>query len=234
MKFKKVVSSILVISVLLPTLGSSHDFGVKGELYPIIERDIRVMMVEQAMGQDWDAANDELTGSGKSYSKRLVKRYMESPEKDTQVWIDPSIELTSDIQAPVKQSDGTYEWQILYPKGTKVNPLNTAPPLTTFVFFDGENSKQLDLVKKLIAEDYLKFVPIEAGAGNLEKDIKELGRPVYYANDAMISKFSITTLPSLLYAGKDDKKEFLGLSSFASPFEVNHVLSTWRKLSYTN
>lgn len=225
--------SAVICGLMVSSFCYSKDFGVQGEAYTIVEKDIRATMMEQALDADWSAANSELNESAKSYSKRLPKRYLPISNKELVEWIDPSIELTSDIQAPIKQPDGTYEWGMLYEKGTKVNPLDTYSPVTTYLFFDGAEETQLKLVKELLKQEPLKFVPVEAGAGDLSEDFKALDRPVYYGNEVIISKFEIKYLPALVFAGGGSRKQYIGKLSPSIPFSSPAILNKWKELSYT-
>lgn len=224
---------ILLVGVLgtLPLHAVSKDFGVQGSTYKIVEKDVRELMVESAIDTDWSKAQEELKDSAKNYTANLTKRYLETAESTSVLWIDPSIELSSDIQAPVEQADGSIQWEVLYAKGTRVNPLEKFTPPTTMVFFNGADESQVKWVKGLLEADSYKFVPVEAGSGNVGDDSKALGRPVFYASDAMLSRFQISKVPSMLFAGNEAHKLELGLLMIAPPFDSNLTLKEWTKLS---
>lgn len=212
----------------------AKDFGVQGNIWPIVETDIRQLIVESAGQVDWSKAQDEIKDSAKTYLSRLPKRQLPVADRTATVWFDPSIVLTSDIQAPVKQADGSYAWQVLFPKGTSVNPLAQYRPVTAMFFFDGAQEDQVELVRAVLAKEPNRIVPIEAGAGDLKQTNQRLKRSVFYANDAMLNRFQVKNLPSLVFAGEGAHQLHLGITSFALPFNAEQVLSAWPALRPVN
>lgn len=208
----------------------ARDLGVQGNVWPIVERDMRQMLLESAMSTDWSGAQESLKESARTYVDRLPKRQLPTPEQTQTRWIDPSIVISSDIQAPVEQPDGDYQWQVIIPAGTKVNPLVTHRPVTAMLFFDGADPAQVDLVEQTLKAEPWRVVPVEAGAGNVRASFERFNRPVFHANDALVSRFQISQLPSILYPGTGEQRLLLGLTSFSPPFNVAQVLQAWPEL----
>lgn len=192
------------------------------------------MMVEDATKTDWTKAQEAVKDSAKNYIENLPKRQLYSPGKVQTEWIDPSVVLSSDIQAPVKRQDGTYAWKVIAAKGDVVNPLEKFRPVTAFLLFDGSDEAQLKLVKDVLVLEELRVIPVEAGAGNINNSVKELHRPVFYANDGMMSRFQVRYLPSLVYPGYGRHELFLGNTSFSLPYNANEVLEAWPSLNLSS
>lgn len=223
--------TILALGLLsLAATASAKDYGVQGNVWEIIEPDIRQQIVESAAQADWSKAQDDLKESANTYLSRLPKRQLPVAERTQTVWLDPSIILTSDIQAPAKQPDGTYAWQVLHAKGTRVNPLEQYRPVTAMLFFDGSQPEQLELVRAVLAQEPNRIVPVEAGAGDLKGINQSLQRSVFYANDAMVNRFQVSYLPSLVYPGEGEHRLHLGITSFGLPFQAAQVLTSWPAL----
>jgi conjugal transfer pilus assembly protein TraW len=161
----------------------------------------------------------------------LPKRRMAPVEATRTDWLDPSIELTSDIQVPVKGADGSFAWQVLAARGTRVNPLAQLRPVTAMLFFDGADPAQLAAVEAVLKAEPMRVVPVEAGRGSLRESNERLARPVFHANDAMMGRFQIRHLPALVYPGMADRALFLGITSFAAPFSPREILSAWPELT---
>lgn len=223
--------ALLTPLIFCAALAHSKDHGVQGIVWPIIEVDVRQLLLESASKADWAKVQTEIKTSASRYFDTLPKRQMPVVQKTQTAWIDPSIVLSSDIQAPVQQPDGKITWQILYPKGTKANPLAANRPVTAMLFFDGSQPEQVELVRSVLALEPNRIVPVEAGAGEIKVTNQTLKRPVFFANDAMIARFQVRYLPSLLYAGADDHSLFLGLTSFALPFKPTEVIASWSDLA---
>lgn len=226
----------LTLLVLLCTscLANAKDLGVQGNLWPITEVDIRQLLLESASRTDWDAVNKLAVDSAKNYLGNLPKRTLTEPPETSVTYFDPSLVLTSDIQAPVKQADGKIEWQLLAAKGSKVNPLDTYRPATAFFLFDGSKQEQLDLLKDVLAAGNDRIVPVEAGAG----DLKELGdtfkRPIFHANDAFINRFQVRYLPTLVFPGEGTNSRSIGVAAFAQPFSAPAVIASWGAVAPVN
>ncbi|MDO8417779.1 MAG: hypothetical protein Q7S87_16385 [Agitococcus sp.] len=188
------------------------------------------MLVASAAKVDWSKVQGDIKESSKHYLTNLPKRHLPVVDRSQTVWLDPSITLSSDIQAPVQQGDGGYRWQMLYPKGTLVNPLVTSRPVTAMLFFDGADPAQVAFVQDMLEKEPLRIVPVEAGAGNVQDTHALLRRPVFYANDAMINRFQLRYLPSLVYTGEGAHRLELGISSFSLPFNTSTALTAWKQV----
>ncbi len=210
----------------------AKDLGVQGNTWPIVEQDIRQLMVEQAAKTDWSEAQEGVKRAAESYLDRLPKRRLPLVDKTQTSWMDPSIELSSDIQAPVKQPDGTIVWQVLAAKGTRVNPLHQTRPVTAMFLFDGSDEAQLRLAQRLIAREPNRLVFVEAGEGSLKQSSEALSRAVFHASDAMLARFQVKYLPTLIYPGTGSNADYIGVTSYAAPYTENEVLMSWPDLGF--
>lgn len=210
----------------------SKDLGVQGNVWPIIEVDIRQLMLEDAAKANWSKVQEEVQDKAKSYLDRLPKRHLPNVDVTKTEWFDPSIELQSDIQAPVRLQDGSFAWQVLARKGTRVNPLHKIRPTQALFFYDGGSDEQLKLVKKLAVKEPERLMFIEAGTGSVKDVSESLNLPIYHANDAMLQRFQVVYLPSMVYPGAGEKGDYLGVTAFAFPYNLEEVLLTWEDFNY--
>lgn len=185
------------------------DLGVKGEAYPITEIDIRQQIMEDMKKVNFGEIQDNIKKGAQSYLSSLPKRNYLTPDETFITWMDPSTELAEDINGPVQQPDGTYQWGVLFPKGTKVNPLEQVRPVDVLVFFDGADEAQVSLVEKLHKHAPISFTLIEAGKGDLPTSNKRFKQGIFHAPDIMLEKFKVQYLPTLVYAGEGDKSLYL-------------------------
>lgn len=217
--------SPLFLTLAISASAHAVDLGVQGTAYPIVEQDIRIMMMESAHRANWDEAQNALKESAKNYTQSLPKRQFTSTDKTYIAWQDPSVELTEDVQAPVQQPDGSYQWGILFPKGTRVNPLDTLRPSEALVFFNGNDENQLNYVKKLSSGNPLRFTLIEAGEGDIGKTNKFIGRGVFHAPDALLQKFGVQYLPAIVYAGEGPHAKEMATLFLAAPYKVEETIA---------
>lgn len=229
-KSKKVLKGGLLALALLSSGGvSAHDLGVQGKVWEITEIDIRQLVMESAVRANFSQFNKQREESAKNFLDNLPKRTMGVVEKTETRWIDPSIEIASDIQGagenPLTKS---LEWSTMVKRGTRVNPLSVYRPVKAMLFFDGTSESQLEFVTKILKEDqHGRVTLVEASGANVGKLSKKFGRPVFYANEQMIQRFSINVAPSLLYAGSGDHEGLLGFTMFASPYQMSALKAAW-------
>lgn len=224
--------SLLSLALLASCAFAAHakDYGVQGNVWPVTEVDVRQLLVESASRVDWSGPQAELKAAAENYLDRLPKRNLPVSDKTVTQWFDPSVVLSSDIQMPVKQSDGTYQWRLMYPKGTKVNPLEKYRPVTAMLFVDSADEEQRRLVDSVLALEPNRIVIVESGQGSVKEMNDALKRPIFHAPDAMLSRFQVRNTPTLVYAGEGDQRLYLGITSFARPFDASQVVYTWPAL----
>lgn len=211
---------------LLSLSAQALDLGTQGATYPIIEPDIRQTLVEAAASADIQKFNDEREASARSFARTRPSFGLLPAAKTETLWIDPSITVQEDIQAPVKQVDGSWKWQVLYPKGFRQNPLSVNRPLTAMIFFDPADPEQMALVAQLLRLDNKQFVPISVGAGDLNEITRQFRRPVFYASSPMLARFNVTHSPSLVFVQRSASSpggDRVGVLSFARPFDWRAV-----------
>jgi conjugal transfer pilus assembly protein TraW len=218
-----------MIGCVLFAMGSiahATDLGVQGTTYLVAEIDLRQLIMESATRADVSAIQKKLKESAATFFDRLPAYGLPHATETATHWVDPSIVLTTDIRAPIKAQDGSYSWQVMYPKGTRVNPLETITPPDRMLFFDGTDSDQVDFVKKVLAAHPLDIMPVEV-AGNPKTLSDSISRPVYYATTEMLSRFGILETPSLLGVGKGVHAYNLAVTAFAPAYTVPMVGTAW-------
>jgi conjugal transfer pilus assembly protein TraW len=219
----------IAAAAALAAVGQAYakDYGVLGPLYPIIEVDIRRLVMESAARVDWNSVQQQAKDGARRFLDTLPQRQLPSPARTHTRWLDPSIVITSDIQAPVRQADGSFRWEVIVARGTRFNPLSQVRPHTAMFFYDGANPDQLALLKALLAAQPLVVVPVEAGAGSVRQTSEATARPIFHASDALLSRFQVQELPSLVYPGDGARQMYLGVTAFAPPFDPAAVLRVW-------
>lgn len=210
----------------LPFLAQALDLGTQGTTYEIIEPDIRQTLIAAAAAADVKKFNDEREASARKFASTRPSFGLVPAGKTETLWIDPSITVQEDIQAPVKQADGSWKWQVLYPKGFRQNPLSVNRPLTAMVFFDPADPEQMTLVARLLRLDSKQFVPISVGTGDLNELSRQFRRPVFYASAPVLARFNVTHSPSMVFAQRSPAApggDRIGVLSFAKPFDWRAV-----------
>jgi hypothetical protein len=208
---------------------SAVDLGVQGKVWEITEIDIRQLVMESATRANFGQYNEQREDSARKFLDNLPKRTTGRADQTETRWIDPSMEIASDIQgAGENPLSKALEWSTMFKKGTRVNPLLVYRPATAMLFFDGSSKEQVEFVENVLRQDqHGRVTLVEASGANVGTLTKTMGRPVFYANEQMIQRFSINITPALLYPGKDEREGLLGLTMFASPYQVSALKAAW-------
>lgn len=223
------MQKLILVAALLAAVSSAQatDLGVQGKTWPIIEVDFRQLMLESAARADLRAAQNEVKASVNTFFESTPQRYLPSIDKTTTRYIDPSITLASDIMAPLPDDGGDYQWRPLARKGARLNPLVKYRPLTAMLFFDGRDEAQLKFVREVLKANPMRVVPVETAGANVKTLSKSFRRPIFYANDAMMARFNVEHLPSLLYPGNREYALYLGMTAFAAPYKQAELEAVW-------
>jgi conjugal transfer pilus assembly protein TraW len=177
------------------------DLGTIGPVYPIKERDLLVVMQDKMraleksgeLGQIQERYKREVIGSVES--PRPVAGIQPTATART-FYIDPSHVL----ERHVLDDKG----RILYPAGTRVNPLDYAPMTKLLLFFDARDKAQIAFAKRFIAETKQQVKPILV-AGEPMKLMREWKQQVYYDQGGTLSRrFMLQQTPAIV--SQEDKR----------------------------
>lgn len=223
----------IAASLALGAAGISlaRDLGVQGRVWQIIEIDIRDLMIQSASKADPDKLRDELKQSAERYLENLPKRTLQSASRTATRWIDPSFTLNSDIQAPIQDANGEWQWSILHKKGTRFNPLTLQKPRNAMFYFSATSAEEAAFALALSRKYPGKVLLVESSGVNPDKLSVKFGEPVFSAKQQQLDRFQIDTTPSLLYAGEGEHDLYLGLTEFAPPFSIAQVEQVWPSIS---
>jgi conjugal transfer pilus assembly protein TraW len=216
-----------LVGVVLAGSALAHDFGVQGKVWAIIEVDMREILLGDVAKHDWDKVNSQLKEAAGKYFDNLPKRFAPGVSQTKTRWIDPSFVLDNDIYAPVKNAQGDYEWKVLYPKGSRANPLSVQRPYNAMLFFDGNVKEQVAFVTEALNRHPGKLLPVELTGANPKDLSDKLSTPIFSATPEMVARFNITESPSLLYPGEKAHALELGLTTFSQPFSQVALDNTW-------
>ncbi|MDP2758849.1 MAG: type-F conjugative transfer system protein TraW [Sideroxyarcus sp.] len=173
----------------------AEDLGVIGKVYQITERDLIEAMKDRLRQME---KTGELARKQTEYKNRVISG-IEHPNpipgiKTTEVanthYYDPSMIVDRDIV--------TAEGKLMYPRGTKVNPLDYLGWNTYLLFVDGRDQKQLDSSKRIMdtSDKPVKLVLVAGEPLNLMRRWK---KQVYYDQGGILTRrFAITQVPAMV------------------------------------
>lgn len=183
--------------VIATQVGLAHaeDLGVIGKTYDIVERDLIEAMKDKLRQME---KTGELAKKQDEYKNRVMSGIehprpipgIQATETANTHYYDPSIVTDRDI------ADAT--GKILYPCGTRVNPLDYIGWNKYLLFVDGRDQKQLDLTKRITAasDRPVKLVLVAGEPLNLMRRWKT---QVYYDQGGILTRrFAITRVPAMV------------------------------------
>lgn len=227
----KPIKSILYLLLFFNTaLAGAVDLGVHGTVWQIVERDMREVMAEELAKVDVSAINAELVKSAETFFERLPQAGLPRAEETRTRWVDPSIELQSEIKAPFKREDGEWEWRVLHPAGTRVNPLEHVQPPDRMLFFNAESEEETKFVREVLKLHPVDVTPVATG-GNIKPLTESLDRPVYFAKDDLLSRFAVKATPSMVGTGKGVLALYLAVTEIKLPAKPDIVRKAWYGLT---
>jgi conjugal transfer pilus assembly protein TraW len=136
----------LALIFLFSGLVHAKDLGVWGPLFEIKEKDLVAIVEQKLKGMEASGALAYHQNQLLEKTKRVlqaplpVTHLTETVNPRTFTW-DPSITLTQDIK--------NHRNQVIYAKGTRLNPLETVAFKGQWLFFNGENGQHQAWAKSL-------------------------------------------------------------------------------------
>ncbi|QHS09079.1 hypothetical protein [Sinimarinibacterium sp. NLF-5-8] len=216
-------------------LGSSHavarDLGVQAEVFEIVEPNLIEFLANKASQVDWQRKSDELRESATRKLGQFAFAPL-SPAVETRTrYIDPSIELTSPLTAPVDDGQGNMTWQVIYEKGSRVNPLQARRPVTKMLIFDPRQEDQVDFVAAVVKKWPTLIKPLATG-GELHTLTRKFdGRTVYLASAPIIDRFDIQHTPSFIGTGRGKHEFHLAVTQIApADLKADRAVETLTKM----
>ena len=163
------------------------DFGVFGTTFPIVEQNLKHVIQEKAKNLSGDdlqkrykLLGDKIKKEGKLFT-RIVG--IEEAVNYASSLYDPTTSLKEDVL------DG--KGDVLFKKGTKINPLDHISLDNGLLFFDGNNSKHIEWAEKQKGE--FKWILIEGDPVALQEKQK---RAIFFDQGGVYSKkFHIQNVP---------------------------------------
>jgi len=190
----KLLFSVGVSAVLSGPLHAA-DLGVLGPTYPIAERNL----LDEIMA---NLREKERTGEIKRWQEKKKTAANEAVMNPKPVpglsraasartyYYDPTLVLDRNITDE--------RGLILFPAGTRKNPLEVVTLSKHLLFFDARDSQQVAKAQELTDFYQGKVKPILVG-GSYMNLMKTWGRPVYYDQQGtLVKKLGITKVPAIV------------------------------------
>ena len=183
------LSFIALSFAILPTQAEARDYGQRGALFPIVERDLLEQIHSRLVAMEKSGETARLNQELKRRTIARVSRPDPVPglirAHESRNWIfDPTITLAADIRGA--------KGELIHAAGTRVNPLDSVKLRADLLFLDGDDPVQIrwaleqDSKAKLIL---VKGAPLEL--------MKTRQRRFYFDQAGKLTaKFNIKAVPA--------------------------------------
>lgn len=185
-----VLTSVLIL--VWAQVAVSSNLGTYGELFTIIEIDIREVIAHRLQVLE---SSDQLSRYKKEAIGRMTRQVVQptpvnlsTTTKPRVFYIDPSITIIHDIVTP----DGL----LVAKSGTVVNPFTHVSYKKTLFFFNAEDSRQINWVKAHYADyEYVKFI---LTGGDIRDAARSLGRIYFDQAGRLSEQLQLKHVPSVV------------------------------------
>lgn len=171
------------------------DLGVLGPTYGIAEPHLLDFIQQRLRDQERSGELQRLLREAQVRGIDAVKHPAPVPglratETARSFYIDPSFTLDRNIVDA--------QGRLLFPAGTRKNPLDVVSLSRQLLFFDARDSRQVARARELMTRYEGQLKPILTGGSYLEL-MKAWQRPVYFDQQGtLIRRFGIRQLPALV------------------------------------
>lgn len=171
----------------------AENLGKAASTYPVIEQDLAEVFRARAQARvkdgTWDKLMAQQAEQAKSYVANPPGLHLPRALAYRAFYFDPTVVLEDDVRGALGQ--------VLWPRGTKVNPLDYITYRKTLCFFDGADRKQVAWVQSRCLD------PVSSKAiavnGPILKLNEELQTMIYFDQHGALSQhFKLRALPSVV------------------------------------
>ena len=185
--------------------GADSRQGVQGEVFDIVERDIKEIAKERLAKIDWERKKEEALNR---FWTQQEKNFIDLPlvEHESERTVDPTITLSRNIYG----EDGT----VIFKEGQRFNPFDAMPFTHTVVVFNAAQPKQLEAVEQIVREAREKNTPVmllatEFKSSKALEQIQDLNRnwkeSVFLLTPELKERFQIRATPTVVRADNERK-----------------------------
>ncbi len=180
---------IALCLAVLPAQAQARDYGQRGALFPIVERDLLEQIHSRLVAMERSGETARLNQELKRRTIARVNRPNPVPglikASESRNWMfDPTITLAADIRGA--------KGELIHAAGTRVNPLDSVKLRADLLFLDGDDPAQIEWALHENANAKLilvKGAPLEL--------MKARQRRFYFDQGGKLTeKFGITAVPA--------------------------------------
>ncbi|UEC01780.1 type-F conjugative transfer system protein TraW [Burkholderia vietnamiensis] len=187
--------TVQVASALLCTSAHATDLGVLGPTYEITEPHLLNMIEQRLREKERSGELARIEEEARARGTDTVRNpqpvaSVHTTQSARTFYFDPTFTLDRNIVGA--------KGELLFPAGTRKNPLEIVSLSRHLLFFDARDSRQVLRARELLAHYQGKVKPILTGGSYLDL-MKSWRIPVYYDQQGLLTRrLGITQVPALV------------------------------------
>lgn len=192
---RRIVLFLLAVTLIIPGLARASDIGTIGPVYPIQEPHlldfIRQRLQEKERSGELKKLEEQARARGiDAVTHPQPVAGIKLTETARTFYFDPTFTLDRNVLDD--------KGKLLFPAGTRKNPLEIVALSKYLLFFDARDKRQVTRARELIAFYRGRVKPILVGGSYLDL-MKSWRAPVYYDQQGVLThRLGITQVPAIV------------------------------------
>ena len=192
---RRIVLFLLAVTLVIPGLARASDLGTIGPVYPIQEPHlldfIRQRLQEKERSGELKKLEEQARARGiDAVTHPQPVAGIKLAETARTFYFDPTFTLDRNVLDD--------KGKLLFPAGTRKNPLEIVALSKHLLFFDARDKRQVTRARELIAFYRGRVKPILVGGSYLDL-MKSWRAPVYYDQQGVLThRLGITQVPAIV------------------------------------
>ena len=193
---KRILSVLLLASGLMGALAKAEELAAIGPTYPIAEQNLLDMIAQRLRALEKSgqlhALQEQAIAKGRAAVANPAPVAGLTPAKEPRtLYFDPTYVLDKNILDA--------QGHVLFPAGTRTNPLAITPMSKKLLFFDARDPVQARMARSLLQRDGARIKPVLVGGSYLEL-MKQWKTRIYFDQQGrLVGRFGIRHVPALVY-----------------------------------
>lgn len=187
---------LLLASSLIGTFAKAEVLAAIGPTYPIAEQNLLDMIAQRLHALEKSgqlhALQEQAIAKGRAAVANPAPVAGLTPAKAPRtVYFDPTYVLDKNILDA--------QGHVLFPAGTRTNPLAITSMSRKLMFFDARDPAQAKMARSLLQRDAVRIKPVLVGGSYLEL-MKQWKTRIYFDQQGtLVRRFGIRHVPALVY-----------------------------------
>lgn len=193
---RRILSVLLLASGLMGALAEAEELAAIGPTYPITEQNLLEMIAQRLRALEKSGQLHELQEQAIAKGRAAVANPAPvaglTPAKEPRtLYVDPTYVLAKNILDA--------QGHVLFPAGTRTNPLAITSMSKKLMFFDARDPAQARIARSLLQRDGARIKPVLVGGSYLQL-MKQWKTRIYFDQQGtLVRRFGIEHVPALVY-----------------------------------